>query len=531
MINRRKFLQISLGAAVVSTIPFSCKSGAKVKGRIVGSSAHVGHMLRDGKFGTPGIITRKKIVIVGAGISGLTAGYFLQKHNEQDFIILDLEKEAGGNSRWDANGISAFPWGAHYIPTPNNDLTEYLDFLKDANVITGNDSAGLPVYNEYYLCFDPQERLYINGRWQNGIVPNYGLPETELHQIERFLEKMETFRNKKGRDNKYAFSIPIDRSSTDEEFIKLDGITMKDWLNQSGFSSPALHWYVNYCTRDDFGTNYDEASAWIGIHYFASRKGRGANAGHNDVLTWPEGNGFLVKELSKNIGSHIKTGCLAVEIKKTGDKVLINYFDTGENKLKALEADHCIVAVPQFVAARLLKDERRKNMVSQYFQYTPWMVANLTVDELKERSGAPLSWDNVIYNSDSLGYVVATHELLQQKTPKKNFTYYLPLTHLPPKQAREQAQERTYSEWFSMVVKDLKKIHPDIENHTSEFNVLLWGHAMVKPVPGIIHSSIRKELADPEGNIHFAHTDLAGASIFEEAFYQGFNAFKKISKK
>ena len=82
-----------------------------------------------------------------------------------------------------------------------------------------------------------------------------------------------------------------------------------------------------------------------------------------------------------------------------------------------------------------------------------------------------------------------------------------------------------------MVVKDLKKIHPDIENHTSEFNVLLWGHAMVKPVPGIIHSSIRKELADPEGNIHFAHTDLAGASIFEEAFYQGFNAFKKISKK
>lgn len=31
-----------------------------------------------------------------------------------------------------------------------------------------------------------------------------------------------------------------------------------------------------------------ETSAWAGIHYFASRNGRGANTESQDVITWPE---------------------------------------------------------------------------------------------------------------------------------------------------------------------------------------------------------------------------------------------------
>jgi hypothetical protein len=34
--------------------------------------------------------------------------------------------------------------------------------------------------------------------------------------------------------------------------------------------------------------------------------------------------------------------------------------------------------------------------------------------------------------------------------------------------------------------------------------------------------------ASINGNFYFAHTDIAGISIFEEAFYQGLNAAKKI---
>jgi protoporphyrinogen oxidase len=526
--DRRDFIKITSGAAVASSLLFSCSGRKQIKGGIIGASANVGHLLRDRAFDAPKETTHKKIVIVGGGVSGLSAAYHLQRSGETDFLLFDLEKEVGGNARHGSNSVSAYPWGAHYIPTPNNSLTAYIDFLKECNVVTGTEN-GLPVYNEAYLCFDPQERLYINGRWQDGLVPHYGLSAEEQKEVKQFLDLVNGFRYQKGADGKDAFAIPIDSSSKDEAFTQLDNITMKQWLQQNRFTSPALHWYANYCTRDDFGTTYDSISAWMGIHYFASRKGKGANAEHSDVLTWPEGNGFLVAHLSKNLTANTKTGCLVVYVASALDGVTITYLDTINGKLKAVEAKQCILAIPQFVAARLLKDEERMQKVATHLHYTPWMVANLTVSGLQERGGAPLSWDNVLYDSPSLGYVEATHELVQQRIPKRNLTYYLPLTDGQAADERNKAQQRSYEEWVDMIVRDLKKVHPNIEEKLEELTVMLWGHAMAQPLPGLVHGSIRSELsASLNHNLHFAHTDLAGASIFEEAFYQGLNAANKV---
>jgi protoporphyrinogen oxidase len=527
--DRRDFIKITSGAAVAGSLLFSCKEKKNVKGSIIGASANVGHLLRDKNFSAPDETLRKKIVIVGGGVSGLSAAYHLQKEGENDFLLFDLEKETGGNSRHGRNAVSAYPWGAHYITIPNNSLTEYLDFLKACGVVTGTDGSGLPVYNEAYLCFDPQERLYINGRWQDGLVPHYGLSSAEQQQVQHFLALMNQYRYQKGADGKEAFAIPVDASSKDKTFTRLDSLTMKEWLSQNDFTSPALHWYVNYCTRDDFGTTYDTVSAWMGIHYFASRKGKGANAEHSDVLTWPEGNGFLVAHLSKTLTANTRTGCLIVNVTAILGGVNITFVDTNDGKLKVVAAEQCILAIPQFVASRILKDEERIKKVGAHLHYTPWMVANLTVNTLEERAGAPLSWDNVLYDSPSLGYVEATHELVQQRIPKRNLTYYLPLTGASAAEERKRAQQRSYEEWVSVIVGDLKKVHPDIEDKLEELNIMIWGHAMAQPLPGLVHGSLRKELAASlNGNLHFAHTDLAGASIFEEAFYQGLNAANKV---
>jgi hypothetical protein len=81
------------------------------------------------------------------------------------------------------------------------------------------------------------------------------------------------------------------------------------------------------------------------------------------------------------------------------------------------------------------------------------------------------------------------------------------------------------------IVADLKVVHPNIEYALEEVNVMLWGHAMAQPLPGIIHGPVRTALSAPIDNrIHFAHTDLAGVSLFEEAFYQGINAAKNATR-
>jgi phytoene dehydrogenase-like protein len=528
--HRREFIQLSAGLTGYGLLAASCGKPAPIPGEIVGASAHIGHMLRDQSFGTPVSTTKAAVVIIGGGISALSAARWLYRNGVRDLVILDLEKQVGGNAAWGSNKVSAYSWGAHYVPVANNNLPEYLQFLEECKVITGYNEKGWPVYDEYFLCSDPQERLYINGGWQNGLVPQLGVPGREQEEIRRFLEQMNVFRQERGKDGRDAFAIPVDNSSKDQVYAALDNTTMEQWLLQNNYTGKYLHWYVNYCTRDDFGTTISQISAWAGIHYFASRKGLAANAETHDVLTWPQGNGWLAEQLIKDLTPYIHHSSVAVKVLPGAGQVAVHYYDVNNKTLKAIEAQHCIMAVPQFVANRLLpSDPVRIALVSKQYSYIPWMVANITVDQLEERSGAPLSWDNVLYNSDSLGYVDATHQQLQQLKPQKVLTYYFPLVKNNVIEERKKAQQRTHAQWVELIMNDLRIIHPDIAQKTKRIDVMVWGHAMLQPLPGIIHGPVRPSLQQSvNGNIHFAHTDLAGISIFEEAFYQGIKAAGKV---
>src|SRR5207249_2266143 len=65
-----------------------------------------------------------------------------------------------------------------------------------------------------------------------------------------------------------------------------------------GFTSPVVRWYVDYACRDDYGALLSDASAWAGVHYFASREPE-----ERGPLTWPEGNGWIVRQLLARVGS------------------------------------------------------------------------------------------------------------------------------------------------------------------------------------------------------------------------------------
>lgn len=525
----------SIALSAASGLMQQCRFVGKhsARGKISGANSSVGHLLRD-----PAILAQEpsetiytETVIIGGGVSGLAAARRLRQNDHPDFLLLELDKETGGNAASGKNEISTYPMGAHYIPLPNNNLKEYLLFLEECNVITGYEN-NLPVINELYLCFDPQERLYINGYWQEGIIPHFGVPDDELLQVKKFLAAMDVFRLAKGADGRDAFSIPVDASSIDEQFRQLDTISMKEWMQQQGYTSSFLHWYINYCCRDDFGTDYHFASAWAGIHYFAGRKGMAANAPLQSVITWPQGNGWLVNELKKNIEKNILTHTLALHIDADGDGVKVKIMDTNTQKIKSIRAKRCIVATPQFITSRLLPaDEQRKKLVAGYFVYQPWMVANISTGKLQERSGAVLSWDNVLYKGRGLGYVEATHQLVKQEAKRNVLTYYLPLTDKTAAEERTQGQKRSFEEWVAIIRNDLIAAHPDFDHTVENIEVWIWGHGMISPQKNFIHGPVKKQLQQPvSGKIFFAHTDLSGISNFEEAFYQGIKASDALLK-
>ncbi len=532
--NRGTFLARSFSAlAALWGVGWGVRSWTKPvalqSGRLVGANHGVGHLLRTGKIPAFQKMTHLKcrVVVVGGGVAGLAAARKLQQNGVEEVLVLELENRVGGNAAFGQNQTGVYPWGAHYLPIANLANVELIEFLQQCGTILGFDQHQLPIYNEYHLCQSPQERLFLKGRWQEGLVPQYGLTEPDKAQINQFLAKIQSFRQAKGRDNRWAFEIPLAESSRDETFWQLDKLSMLQWLDEAGFTSPYLRWYVSYCCRDDYGTDLADTSAYAGIHYFAARRGIAANAEANAVLTWPEGNGFLVKNLAQQ--ATVLTGKLVYGVDFEKDKVVVKAYDWQKKEGLILEAQQVIVAVPPFVAKRFLKMPEAANYPAEGFWHVPWVVANLTIDPKKLELGGTLAWDNVFYGAKSLGYINANHQKTERHFSDTVLTYYRPLSEYPPVEARKQAYTKTHDLWAEEILAEMAQVHPTIREALQRIDVQVWGHGMAAPTTGFLTSASRQQASQSmQQRVHFAHTDLSGISIFEEAFYHGNRAAEKV---
>src|SRR5262249_19507263 len=149
------------------------------------------------------------------------------------------------------------------------------------------------------------------------------------------------------------------------------------------------------------------------------------------------------------------------------------------------------------------------------FEYSPWLTANLTLERLPHESGVELAWDNVLYASPSLGYVVATHQSVHAHIERSVWTYYWALADGPPAHNRAVLLERDWGAWKEAILNDLARAHPDIRSCVSRVDVLRLGHAMVRPTVGFMFSEERLRMASFNGHLLFANSDLSGLSIFE----------------
>jgi hypothetical protein len=499
-LGRRKFL--GLGSAAL--VGLSLKSERKIEGSFVNDSFRMGHILRD-RTGFPPAkrVEKFPIVIVGGGIAGLSAAWRLRKRGFTDFVLLEMNAQPGGNARWGENEITAYPWAAHYVPVPGPKAEYVRELFEDLGVLKNGQ------WEERYLAFSPQERLFLYGRWQEGIEPAVGLTPKDRDQFQRLEHLFSEFR-KSG-----SFTVPLELGLS-SKFQDLDRISFSDWLRQQGFDSRLLYWYMNYACRDDYGALASDTSAWAGIHYFSSRESE-----EKGPLTWPEGNGWITRRLLERVGENIRTTQMVHRITQTrrGASVF-----AGETEF---QAEFVIFAAPTFLAPYLLENFPRL----RDFVYSPWLTANLTLDRYPESRGAEPSWDTVFLDSPTLGYVDAMHQSLRTHVDRTVWTFYWALAEGPPAQNRKVLLERDWAYWKEAILHDLERVHSDIRRCVSRIDIMRMGHAMIRPAAGSIFSEERCRLSRRNGRILFSNSDLSGISIFEEAQYHGVEAAQKVLRQ
>ncbi len=529
-ISRRNFLRWLAGGAAavglgsVGVWKWAGKQEQEITGAIQGANSDLGHLVRKGLQKKITEQRRVGTLIVGGGMAGLSVGWYFQKQGKKDFEILEMDRKVGGNAVSGSHNNFSYPWGAHYLPLPNPENTDLLGLLEDLGCLTGWQD-GQPRFEELYLCHAPQERLLHHGVWQEGLVPKAPAGSPAAAELDRFFTLIQQLRHQRGADGRYLFDIPVDRSSTDPEWQSLDQISLAEWLERENYHSEELHWYLDYCCQDDFGSRKEQTSAWAGLHYFAARRGTAANATENSVLTWPEGNGWLVQQLRDRLQEHIQTESLVLSLESLDEQVRAVVYRPAEDKAYEIIADQAVCCTPQFVSQHIVRGPKRP---VDAITYAPWLVANVELGKRPGGPGRPLSWDNVAFGRDSLGYVVADHQGLKRPSGPVVVSWYAALAHADPVQVRKEALETEWPTWRDRVIEDLEWMHPGISKEIKRLDVYVWGHGMVTPRLGYLSGATRPLFRQPQGRIHYAHTDLSGISIFEEAFAQGVRAAREV---
>ncbi|MBO9713722.1 FAD-dependent oxidoreductase [Sphingomonas sp.] len=517
--DRRMVLGLGAAAACAAGaggIAYALHEPALPEGTLEGADLARGHRLRQGDFPAPSRTDEVDVLIAGGGVAGLSAAWRLHDAGFTRFRLLELEDRVGGNARSGRNAVSAYPLGAHYLPVPNQEARALRNMLGQFGMITG-EANGVPVYDPTQLCADLEERLFWQGSWQEGLIPRTGLSPTDRRDLAAFEAAMAGYSKRIGTDGKPAFAVPMAYSSRDAYLTALDRQSFSVWLDAQGWHSPVLRAHVRYAMRDDYGTEPGEVSAWAGIHYFAARRGWAAEGAGGNELTWPEGNGRLVARMAGLFADRIAGGRIVHHVLRDDDAILVDSFDVATNTTTRTRARAAILAMPHFVAVRVCPELGS----ADGFSYAPWLIANVTVDRLPKGPGVPLAWDNVSSTSNSLGYVVATHQGPDAIAGASVLTWYLPLSDMPPADARRLLLARPAEDWKRIVREDLLLTNPDLDGAIRRIDLWRWGHAMIRPTPGFLW---RGDGVQPEPPLFLAHSDLSGLSLFEEAHYHGVRA-------
>ena len=498
------------------------------EGAIVGQSVELGHLLREARTFEVRDAARQdvKVAIVGSGVAGLTAAWKLSKEGFHDFVVLELEGDVGGTSRSAAGTPVGYPWGAHYLPVPFPENTELISLLDEMALLERGVTTDEWRVKEQFLCREPEERIFYKGRWYDGLYLHPGESDEDKRQFVEFQKRIDYWVKWRDAAGRRAFVVPVANCSDASEATSLDRISFAAWLGENGFTSERLIWYCDYACRDDYGLKLEQTSAWAGLFYFCSRV-RQAGDESQQFITFPEGNGKFTNHLADQVTDKISRAQPVVSIVPRDRSVDVVSYADGE--LRGFRCEHVIFAAPIFTAPYIIRGFADNAPFSAAeFHHNAWFVANLFLKDRPTQRFArdfPLSWDSVFYDSPSLGYVNATHQKGIDHGPTI-FTYYYPMCHEP--EARTKLFNYTWQELADVCLTDIARAHPDIYDLTTRLDIMRWGHAMISPRPNFIWSGIRESAVKPWRNIHFAHTDLSGIALFEEAFYHGLRAATEI---
>ena len=272
----------------------------------------------------------KKIIIGGAGISGLCCAYELMKHGH-DVTVLEANGRHGGHVFTGRDGLSDglyADFGADHITKPGYE--KFFEYVKEFNleVLAYPNAEGSPNPKERNMLTMKNGKFYSEDMLADpSVLKQFGFNENEI----RFLSSHPWYELKWFYLDSYLdkFKNPYQPFGIGHD--DLDAVPVAELYKRKGASDAALNHLGGRNT-----------SALYSLWRMAVMKSRGIPASEGETFRVKGGNQQLPNAFAKRLGNRVKLAHVIKEIEQESNGVTVTYKAFGRDEEKKLKADYFV---------------------------------------------------------------------------------------------------------------------------------------------------------------------------------------------